>query len=196
MSGIASAQDKAQENAPKGAPPADEMAAMMAELMKYGTPGEHHQHLQPLAGTWKCASKFRQVPDAPWNESASDATFEWILGGRFLQQKVKSPATEAFPMDFEGMGLLGYDNLGKKYLSIWMDNMMTGAMIYQGSCDDSGKVITLSGEYQNPMKGGAMTSGRWVYKIINPNKFVFEMWEPDESGKDFMHGEITYTRVK
>ena len=95
--------------------------ALMATMMKYATPGEHHAHLKPLAGKWKFASKFRQVPDAPWNESGGESTTEWILGGRFLTQRVKSPATEAFPMDFEGFALLGYDNLAKEYLSIWAD---------------------------------------------------------------------------
>ena len=45
------------------------------------------------------------------------------------------------------------------------------------------------------MKDGALSKERWVYRIINENKFVFEMWQPDEDGKEFLHGEITYTRA-
>jgi len=190
------AQDKSYKDAPKGEPGDDPMAAMMAEMMKYATPGEHHAYLKPLAGKWKLSSKFRQVPDAPWDESGGESTIEWILGGRFLTSKVLSPATEAFPVDFEGFGLLGYDNLAKEYLSIWTDNFMTGVMHFKGSCDESGKVITLAGEFHHPAKGGALAKERWVYRIINNDKFVFEMWQPGEDGKEFMHGEITYTRVK
>ena len=190
------AQVESNESAPKGPPGEDPMAAAMAKMMKYATPGDHHRNLQPLAGRWRLASKFRQVPDAPWNESAGESSIEWILGGRFLNQRVVSPATEAFPMDFEGFGLLGYDNLAKRYLAIWTDNFFTGVMHFHGSCDASGKVITLAGEYNHPMKDGALSRERWVYRIINENKFVFEMWQPDEDGKEFLHGEITYTRAK
>ncbi len=172
------------------------MAALMATMMKYATPGEHHGHIKTLAGKWKFTSKFRQVPDAPWNESGGESTTEWILGGRFLTQRVKSPATEAFPMDFEGFALLGYDNLAKEYLSIWTDTFMTGVMHFKGSCDASGKVITLAGEFNHPAKGGALARERWVYRIINEDKFIFEMWQPDQSGNEFLHGEITYNRVK
>ncbi len=191
------AQQKSQKDAPeKGPPGGDEMAAMMAEMIKYGTPGEHHANLKPLAGKWKMSSKFRQVPEAPWNESGGESTIEWILGGRFLNQRVLSPATDAFPMDFEGFGLLGYDNFAKEYLAIWTDNFSTGLMHFKGSCNTSGKVITFAGEYNHPAKGGALTKERWVYRIINENKFVFEMWQPDKNGKEFMHGEITYNRVR
>lgn len=196
LTGPAGAADKSKKRTGKGPQGDDEMAAMMAELMKNAAPGEHHRHLQPMVGTWKTTTRFRQVPNAPWNESTGRAVFEWILGGRFLTQKVESPPTEVVPVAFEGFGLLGHDNIGKKYISIWMDNFFTGAMVFNGSCDDSGKVITFAGEFENPLKGGAKTYGRWVYKIINDNKFVLEMWEPDANGDEFLHGEITYARVK
>ena len=66
-------------------------------------------------------------------------------------------------MDFEGFALLGYDNLAKEYLSIWADSFMTGVMHFKGSCDASGKVITLAGEFNHPGKGGALARERWVF---------------------------------
>jgi len=174
----------------------DPMAAAMAELMKYATPGEHHKNIASLEGRWKMNSKFRMAPEAPWDESTGDSSIEWVLGGRFLQQKVKSPPSESMPVPFEGLGLLGYDNLGGKYINLWMDNFMTGVMIFTGSCDASGKNITVRGEFANPLKGGALMKSRWVYHIINNDKFVFEMWEPDDNGNEYMHGEITYIRVR
>ena len=186
----------AQDDKSPGGGEGDEMAAMMAEMMKYADPGENHEHLKSLAGTWNLSSKFRMAPDAPWDTSGGESVNEWILGGRFLQQKVKSPPSEKMLFAFEGFGLLGYDNFAKKYVSLWMDSFFTGVMHFQGFCDASGKVITFEGEIANPMKGGAMTKSRWVYKIINDNKFIFEMWEPDDAGKQYLHGEITYSRVK
>lgn len=190
------AQDTPTSDRPKGAPVDDEMAAMMAEMMKYGTPGEYHHHLNPMAGRWKLASKFRMAPEAPWDESGGEADIDWILGGRFLQMKIKSPPSGGFPMEFEGFGLLGYDNLAKRYVTVWTDNFSTGLISLSGPCDGAGKVITLSGEFPNPAKHGAMTKARWVYKIMDENKFALEIWEPDAAGTEFLHGEITYSRVK
>ncbi len=90
----------AQDKKPEGQQGDDEMAAMMGELMKYATPGEHHGHLKSLAGRWKMSSKFRMSPDAPWSESTGECESEWILGGRFLQSKVQTPPSEAMPDPF------------------------------------------------------------------------------------------------
>ena len=182
--------------APKAESGSGEMAAMMAEVMKYASPGEHHRHLDSLAGTWHFSSRFHMAPEALWSESSGECVNEWILGGRFLQQKVKSPPSEAMPVAFEGFGLLGYDNLAKKYINVWTDSFSTGVMLFDGSCDPSGRVITVAGEFESPVKIGTKMRARWVYKVINENKFVFEMWEPDSSGNEYLHGEITYTRVR
>ena len=165
-------------------------------MMKYAPPGVHHEHIKPLAGRWSMVTKFRQHPEADWNASTGESTIEWMLGGRFLRQEVKSPPSEYMPVPFEGFGLLGYDNFAKKYIAVWLDNFGTGLVTHDGSCDASGKVITLTGHYVDPTKNGAKIDSRSVYKIVNNDKFVFEMWNPDENGKMFLHGEITYTRVK
>ncbi len=175
---------------------ADEMAAMMAEIMKYAMPGEHHEHLQPLAGRWKLSSKFRMAADAPWSLSSGESVMDWILGGRFLQQRVTTPPSEEMPVAFEGFGLLGYDNLAKEHFNLWTDNFQTGIMLFTGSCDASGRVLTFAGEFKDPKKGGGKTKERWVYRIINNDKFIFEMWGLGTDGKEYVHGEITYTRIQ
>jgi len=173
----------------------DDPGKMFADMIKYATPGEHHDHLKPLAGNWNYTTRFRNVEQAPWDESKGEGTLEWALGGRFLVQKVKSPATEAFPMDFEGFGLIGYDNFAGEYWTIWTDNFSTGVMHFRGTCDESGKVITMTGEYDHPMWQGATMKERWVIKVINNDKWIFEMYR-DAGDDEFKHGEITYTRKK
>ena len=174
---------------------ADKMAAMMAEIMKYAMPGVHHEHLQSLAGRWSLSSKFRMAADAPWNLSSGESAMEWILGGRFLQQRVTTPPSEEMPVAFEGFGLLGYDNLAQEHFNLWTDNFQTGIMLFTGSCDASGKVITFVGEFKDPKKDGEKTKERWVYRIINNDKFIFEMWGFGTDGNEYLHGEITYTRI-
>lgn len=171
----------------------DASTKMFADLMKYATPGAHHEHLNPLAGQWNYTARFRNFEEAPWVASEGSGSLEWALDGRFLVQKVNTPATEAFPMDFEGFGLIGHDNFADEYWTVWTDNFFTGLMNFRGKCDESGKVITFQGEYRHPMWQGAPMKERWVIKIINNDEWVFEMHRATDEGT-FLHGEIAYTR--
>jgi hypothetical protein len=74
-----------------------------------------------------------------------------------------------------------------------MDNMSTMLYVSQGKCDASGKVITLTGESFNPMTMKPQTE-QSVMKIINNDKWIFEMHQPGPDGKMFMMMEITYAR--
>ena len=99
-------------------------------------------------------------------------------------------------MAFEGFGLIGYDNLARKHIYLWTDNFLTGVIVAEGPCNASGTEVTLTAEFANPKRGGAKTRERWVNRMINSDKFIFEMWERGEDNKEYLHGEITYTRLK
>jgi hypothetical protein len=166
------------------------MQAMMEAWMKAAQPGEHHALLQPLVGSWNMAVKWRMASDAPWQESVSSAEYRWIMGGRYLVEKGKGDMEEG---PFEGMGILGYDNLRKKFTSIWIDSMSTATMVAYGTSDASGKTITFVGEGINPMTGQPQKEKSRI-RIINNNKFLFEMYQPGPDGKEFLSMEVTCTR--
>ena len=165
-----------------------------AEMMKYAKPGEHHKHLNALVGSWNLNVKHRMEPDAEWMEEKSTSEVKWILGGRFLEEVAKG--TEAGPtgVPFEGKGFFGYDNFKKKYVSTWADNMSTSIFISYGTCDESGKTITLTGRGDNVFTGKSNQQFKSIVRIINDNKHVFEWWGPSLDGKDYQMMEITYTR--
>ena len=85
------------------------------------------------------------------------------------------------------------NKIKKKYVSVWADNFMSGFMLSEGTCDDSGKVITFHGEYSDPMTGKTQKD-KAVFRIINNDKHVFEMYGTTPDGKEFLSLEITYTR--
>ena len=95
--------------------PPDEKAAMEA-MAKYGTPGEFHKKLDPLAGDWTFKASFTMAPGATAFEMTGTATRKWILDGRFLTEDIKS---EGSPFPFHGLGVMGYDVGLKKYTSAW-----------------------------------------------------------------------------
>jgi len=163
----------------------------MEAWKKMSEPGEFHAHLQPLVGRWNQVTKHRMSPDQPWEESTGIAEYRWILDGRFLQQDVKGEMAEGYP--FIGLGIMAYDNVKRKYVSVWADNFMSGFMLAEGACDDSGKVITFQGEYSDPMTG-KIQKDKSVFRIINNDKHVFEMYGTTPDGKEFRSLEVTYTR--
>ncbi len=111
---------------------------MMEAMMKMAAPGEHHEHLKALAGTWKTTTKYWMGPGEP-DISQGVSKNTWILGGRFLQMEFKTTSGEH---PFEGFGLLGYDNSKKQHVSVWCDTMSTMIGVSYGTSDDSGKVFT------------------------------------------------------
>ncbi len=166
-------------------------AEMMEMLAKLGAPGEYHQHLEPMVGRWKAAVKMRWDENSEWEESTGIMENKWHLGGRWLLSQFKGDMSGE---PFEGTGYMGYDNVKKEYVSIWMDTMCTGVMVCTGSCDASHRVFTLKGESPDPM-----TNQPWKFRnvctIVDANKHTFEMFATGADGKEYLMMEITYTRT-
>ena len=190
-------EQKAEEPAAAPAVADDSQAAapdaaqqeMMAKMTEYMTPNENHRVLDALIGDWTYTSKHWMSPAAPAEETTGTASSKWIMDGRFVEQSVQGTMMEK---PFNGTSLIGYDNAGKEYQSVWYDNMGTGMMVTKGSYDAANKTLTTSGNFNCPLRGNMAV--RWVTKIIDANSYSFEMWGPDEAGTDFKGMEIIYTK--
>jgi hypothetical protein len=93
---------------------------------------------------------------------------------------------------FTGIGVTGYDNQKKKYVSSWMDSMGTGLYMFEGTGSPDGKEITFLGGWDDPMEGPMKV--RAVSKFVSDNSHIFEMYGTGKSGKEVKMMEITYTR--
>lgn len=167
-----------------------EMDPAMKAWLKYATPGEHHKHLETLVGTWDAKTKFWLAPGAPVQESTGKAKHSAVLGGRFVQVTYES---EFMAQPFSGIGYIGYDNYKQKYVDVWMDTMGTLMMTSQGACDGTGKVITMRGEYEDPLSGKTKAM-RSVYRFVDPNQYILEMYDKGPDGTEFKAMEIVHTR--
>jgi len=87
------------------------MKAMMEKFSDYSIPGEQHQVLSPLIGTWKQKVKYWMSPNDEAQESFGTSHNTWILDGRFVQQISNG---ESMGQPFEGMGIIGFDNLSSE----------------------------------------------------------------------------------
>lgn len=169
-----------------GAAPTPEEQAMMAAAM----PGEHHQHLNHMAGSWNTKLKFWMAPGTAPMESTGTAEAKWILGGRYLESVHMG---NVMGMPFEGHGTEGYDNLAKQYVGTWVDNMGTGVMVSEGTCSEGGKVHTSQSEMIDPMSG-KMVKIRSVVKAVDANTFRMDMYMTPAGGAEYQTMELVATR--
>lgn len=179
------AQDKPKEPAAPGMGAAD-----MAAMEKAVAPGEPHKQLARRTGDWTFTSKAWMAPGQPPAESSGTMHAEMILGGRYLQ----STWTGNFMnMSFEGRGVDGYDNVGKEFVSSWMDNMGTGIIHSTGTCDEGGHKCSLRGDMMDPMTGQKSylrTETSWK----DDRSFKMEMFGPGPDGKEFKWMEMTVVK--
>ncbi len=159
-------------------------------MMAAMTPGEHHRHLDSMAGSWNTKFKLWMDPSQPPMESAGTAEAKWILDGRYLESVHKG---NMMGMPFEGHGLEGYDNLAKEYVGTWVDNMGTGIMVSKGKCSDGGKVHTGIGDTLDPMTGKA-TKVRMVTTAVDAKSYRMEMYMTPQGGSEFKSMEMVATR--
>lgn len=148
-----------------------------------------HKEMAKLAGTYTVASKFWMEPGKAPMESTGTAKFTSILNGRFLRQEFQGMM---MGQKFEGIGIDGYDSVGKRYQAIWLDDMSNGMMTTIGASTDGGKTITSTGEMSCPMTKKILPV-RTVYTNKGNGMFTFEMYTKMDN-KEFKTMEITYTR--
>lgn len=192
---VADDKDQKAKGEAQGAGQMDaDQEAMMAAWMKMGEVGEHHAHLKPLIGKWTYVSKWWMAPGTDPQEDKGTSVYKSLLGGRYVSQELTGSGENEDKFVFEGFGIWGYDNGKKKHTSMWIDNMSTMVGFSEGSCDSSGKVFTVTGEFLDPMENKTKKN-KSVLRIINNDKHVFEMFEFLPDGTEYRSLELVYTRA-
>lgn len=167
-----------------------EQQAKMQKWTEYATPGPFHEFLAKRVGTWDYRIVMWCEPNDPPMESTGVLESKMVLGGRYLvDHAVGSDPNQPF----EGKGLIGYDNLKKKFVAVWVDTMSTGIMMSEGQCDAAGTTFTYQGQYTDPVSG-AMKTCKSVEEITDPDHWTMRMYDVLPDGTEVKMMEITYTR--
>ncbi len=167
--------------------------AMMAEMQKLAAPNEHHQVLNVMAGQWEHTGRmWMSASDKPQEFRGSNVN-QWILGNRFMQQRANGTM---MGHPFEGIGIVGYDNMKGEYSTLWMDNMSTSMMTGSSHYDPATKTFSESGSFACPMTGEKNKPYRAAFKLMGNDRFSYEMFMKGEDGKEFRTMEIQYQRAK
>ena len=172
---------------------------MMAQMMELGKPGENHKQLAQLAGDWTYTVKMWMDPSAPPEESKGTASRKAVMDGRFYVADAKGtfkmPGADGKMQDFNftGMSIEGYDNVKKKYVSSWIDNMGCMIMNLDGAYDAASKTFTYNANCE--MMPGMPVKIREVIKVVDADHHTFDFYE-DRGAGETKTMEISYTRKK
>ena len=172
----------------KGQKPTDPLAMM--ELWKQAAmPGEPHKLFATLVGSWTTTTKEWMEPGKPPMESTGTAESKMMMEGRFLHQEFHG---QMMGQPFTGMSIDAYDNIRKKYITVWVDTRGTGVFIMEGTGSVDGKTITLRGSHTEP--GGGTMTHRAIWTVIDTDHQLVEMYRSHHGRKETKMMEITYTR--
>jgi uncharacterized protein DUF1579 len=178
-------------------PSAEEMKKMMDQMMELGKPGENHKLMAGMAGTWSYTVKMWMDPKGKPQESKGTATRKAIMDGRFFvaehSGKFQMPGADGKmkDMNFKGMALEGYDNVKKKFVVAWIDNMGTMIMMSEGTYDAASKTFTYNADCE--MMPGMRMKIRETIKVTDNDHHLFE-WYEDRGQGEAKTMEIAYTR--
>jgi hypothetical protein len=180
-----------------GQPNPEEMMKQMMEMSKLN---ENHKLLADMNGNWNYTIKMWMNPDpnAKPQESKGTATRKSVMGGRYTTMDVTGklqmpgPDGKMKDMQFKGMAIEGYDNVKKKFVSSWIDNMGTGIQFSEGTYDPASKTFTFASEME--MMPGMKTPVREMLKLTDKDHMLME-WYETHGGQEKKTMEIAYTRV-
>jgi hypothetical protein len=187
----------AQPASATGQPDPQEMMKQMMEMSKLN---ENHKLLADMNGSWNYSIKMWMSPDpnAKPQESKGTATRKSAMGGRYAMMDVTGnmqmpgPDGKMKNMQFKGMGVDGYDNVKKKFVSSWIDNMGTGIQFSEGTYDPASKTFTFASEME--MMPGMKTPVRETLKVTDKDHMLME-WYETHGGQEKKTMEIAYTRA-
>jgi len=186
LASLSMAASSFAQDTPQNVDPA-ELQKVFENFIKLGP---EHKEFQRVVGQWDAVQEsFYENPEEPQVDNAK-ATFQVILGGRYLQQNYKGSYAG---QPFEGMGITGFDNAKKKYVSIWIDNMGTGIATMEGAYDVDTHKLTEIGVASSPFGEVKM---RAVTHYVDEDHILFTMYMVGPDKKEQKAMEIAYTRSK
>ena len=155
----------------------NETAKILTEAAK---PSAEHARLEPLIGNWTYTGKSWLFPNQQAVEMQGTIEREWVLGGRFIEERYAGTGIDGKP-GFEGRALLGYDNTQKKFTSSFICNQGTGTFTGLGIADAAG-TFTFQTQSFCPI-AKKIVHGREVLRIEGSDRVVHESYVTEE-GKE------------
>ena len=144
----------------------------------FAKPQKEHDWLQQLVGEWTSEMDCAMGTDQPRQKSTGKESVR-SLGGLWTL----SEGQGEMPDGTAGKTLmtLGFDPKKGRYVGSFVGSMMTYQWFYEGTLDESGKVLTLETEGPS-MAGDGMAPYRDVITIVSPDQRILSSHTPDGNG--------------
>lgn len=154
---------------------------------------DEHRWLQQLTGRWRLAFDMPQQSDEPdaggtWEENVRSLDGAWIIAEMTGTMPDGSSATNILA--------LGYDPAKKRYVGSFVSSAMSHLWIYEGTLDQTGKVLTLDCEGPDFDTAGRTAPYQDVITIKDGNTRTFSsrIRLADGTWKSVM--SCDYTRIE
>ena len=160
--------------------------AFAQELPKFDPPTKEHEILKNLVGEWETAAESIAAPGQPAMKCTGKIIAR-MLGGFWV---IAEAEADMMGMKYKAVQTIGYDPKAKKYVGTWVDSMMNHMWKYEGSVDETGKILTLEAEGPNFVAGEGTAKYRDVYEFKSKDEMVTTSLMQGEDGKwtTFMSG--------
>ena len=188
LPGALRAQETDSQDTPKKGTQ-DKGAQGKKDQMPQYQPGKEHMALRQWEGDWEFKSKCT-IPGQETQEGQGTETVKQTLGGFWLEIEDKGTM---MGKEWNGKGFMGWDPQKKQYCGVWLDSWMPFIARFEGDADSTGKVFTFKMMGEDPKTGKPM-SDRMVFEWKDQDHRMLRFYTKDESGKEVMMSEITYTR--
>ncbi len=143
-------------------------------------PTEFHQPFSRFVGTFAAEVKLWFGPGNP-QVMTGTMTNSLQLNNQFLHQEYEGDQVEGSFPRFRGRGYLGYNTGSAKYEGFWVDTASTIMMQETGEVDETGRVWTMRGQFNNPQNGELMQK-KSIITIIDEDHHRAEQFMQTPTG--------------
>ena len=152
-------------------------------------PEKEHELLQQFVGQWDSESEASMGPGQPAMKCKGSMKSR-MIGGFWI---VSDMTGDMAGTTMTAVQTIGYDSEKKKYVGTWVDSMMNYLWKYEGTVDETGKILTLEAEGPNFMSAGKLTKFRDAYEFKSADNIVATSSMLTDDGKwvVFMTGKLT-----
>jgi hypothetical protein len=161
------------------------------ELRHSPQPETPHTWLNRMVGKWDVMIRY-SLSSGSDRTGTAKCEANWIGDGRYLEQKYFSQV-EKNP--FITTQYWGYDEERQKFIGVRMDPMDTGLLSSEGVLGPDRSTLTLLGDRLDPLTSKVRRL-RWVTSFINEERFLEEVFQTGDDGKEEKRVSMLHVRQK
>lgn len=156
-------------------------------------PQQEHEWLRQLIGQWTFESECPAEPGQPPQkfkgvENVRSIGALWTVA----EGQGEMPGGGEAKM----MHTLGYEPSRKCFVGTWLGSMMTWLWIYQGSLDESRRVLTLETEGPAMSGDGKLAKYRDVIELVDNDRRLLKSYLQKDDGEWQQFVTVTYRRSR